>query len=1275
MLRKFGSPIKPLFGHVGITLMLLCSGATPARALALPGSTQMQTADTAIQVVAGEKHTCLLTQAGNVWCWGSNQFWQLGFFQTDHPDRATPVKMNITGVAAIAAGSLHTCALHTDGSVACWGYNLYGQAGEAMGDRDGNLSQPSAINGLSGKALAITAGTYHSCALLQTGKVQCWGSNVFGQLGSGEYADSRTPVDVAGLSGAAAVEANGLETCALTATGGAMCWGSNYRGALGNGSDQPQSVLPVEVKGLNSGVAAIAVGNSHVCAITNNNGLKCWGENLAGQLGDGTNSDRSTPVDVVGLTSGVKAIRAGKHTCAVLLKDGAIKCWGNNTNGRLGDGSTADRNAPVNVTGLGSGVVNITVGGGHVCALLEGGTVKCWGSNYASQLGDGIPPDKTTPSDVIGLGGVTALAAAARHTCARLVEGSLKCWGANIYGELGNASTLAQNLPSDVIGLTSGVMSVAVGSSTSCVVITGGGVRCWGNNSYGQLGNGIVAQAQIPGDVIGLSSGVSALGMGGLHVCAVMNSGGVKCWGGNNSGQLGDGTTVPTRTAPVDVSGLSAGVAALALGNDHTCALTNSGGVKCWGANTFGQLGDGTTSNRNTPAFVLGLSTGVVEIAAGAQHTCARTGIGAVKCWGRNNSGELGDDTATNQPVPVLVSGLNSGATAIAAGGQHTCAVVNGSAKCWGYNRYGERGDGTLETVFVPTLVTGLSNNVKALSAGESHTCALMNTGAVKCWGLNNGGQLGDGSAWRKTPRSVVGFSPPPLPPPSGDPFEDDDACERAGFITAGSAEYQHTFHRADDQDWIKVEVATGTRYVLSVSGFTNTVLPLLTSYLACTSAPAAPPQPTFSDISLPINSDGALSGTVYIQITNFLSLTFSTPAAYTVSFRATGQNSPAAPENTGYGAAIIVAGRNNANLYQNIITQTTDHAYNVLLRNGFTKDRILYLDNQIGRDADHNGQPDDIDMPATPENLRDGILNWARAKVGTDRALWVFMADHGNPDKFLVDGDGSIVTPALLSSWLSQLENTPGVHVGQINVVLDACFSGSFIKPAPDGLSKLGRAILTSTSANRAAYGSQYAPGTVQRMNFSEALWSALDGGYNLWEAFDTAREVANDLSDKNGQPSQLDANGDGTPNTQADRDQTASRGLFGKVTAGGRPSLKWTAANTDSGLLTITARGIPGLDEAGASSVSIFIVRPDVVPKSDSGEINLSQHDVVPLTYVGQGQWTGTYIGFDKAGTYTMFVRGWNTTGSASVAVKRVVQVTTPHPRWRNWLPILRK
>ncbi|MDO8261825.1 MAG: hypothetical protein Q7T21_01220 [Gallionella sp.] len=356
-----------------------------------------------------------------------------------------------------------------------------------------------------------------------------------------------------------------------------------------------------------SGISAISAGASYTCAITTAGGVKCWGYNRIGQLGDNSTTNRLTPVDVTGLASGVTAITTSYNYSCALTTAGGVKCWGDNRSGQLGDNSRTQHLTPVDVTGLTSGVTAIAAGGGaHTCALTTAGGVKCWGYNGFGQLGDNSTTNRLTPVDVTGLAsGVTAIDAGAYHTCALTTAGGVKCWGGG--GNLGDNSTTTRLTPVDVTGLASGVMAITAGGR--CALTTAGGVKCWGYNGFGQLGDNSTTNRLTPVDVTGLASGVTAIDAGAYHTCALTAAGGVKCWGLNNFGQLGDNSSTQ-RLTPVDVTGLASGMTAIDVGITHTCALTTASAVKCWGNNDWGMLGDGSTINSSVPVSVITFGAG-----------------------------------------------------------------------------------------------------------------------------------------------------------------------------------------------------------------------------------------------------------------------------------------------------------------------------------------------------------------------------------------------------------------------------------------------------------------------------------------------------------------------------------------------------------------------------------------------------------------------------------------------------------------------------------------
>jgi len=346
---------------------------------------------------------------------------------------------------------------------------------------------------------------------------------------------------------------------------------------------------------------------------------------------------------------------------------------------------------------------SLAAGGSHSCVVVSG-AIRCWGFNGYGQLGDGTANNRNTPVAVLGLTGVVAVTAGDRHTCALLDSTAVYCWGNNADGQLGNGTILPSKVPVLVAGLPP-IVEIAAGGAHTCALTRSGRTLCWGDNTYGQIGDGTAVDRTTPATVLGIT-GSNSLATGDSHSCAVAG-GWVGCWGYNTFGQLGDGTTANKSTA-VPTGGnwggmLSAG--SLIAGSNHTCAW-NVLGAQCWGLNGSGQLGDGTWTNRSVPTTVT-LPSGQTFRDAGSNHTCASALNGAASCWGWNYFGQLGDGTTTGRLTPTAVTGLTS-TQAMAAGWNHTCAVADGHVRCWGDNTYGQLGDGTWTARSAPVIVSGL---------------------------------------------------------------------------------------------------------------------------------------------------------------------------------------------------------------------------------------------------------------------------------------------------------------------------------------------------------------------------------------------------------------------------------------------------------------------------------------------------------------------------------------------------------------------------------------
>lgn len=402
-------------------------------------------------------------------------------------------------------------------------------------------------------------------------------------------------------------------------------------------------------------------------------------------------------------------------------------------------------------------------GGTRQCARRDPWLEGCEGeaTPVPEVCANGVDDDCDGASDEGCAAAVPGALALGRHrSCAVMSDGSLRCWGSNLHGVAGGVRSHNEVRPREVPG---GAASAAVGTDFLCARQGDGAVRCAGRNQLGQLGDGGTVDRALHGPIPGLA-GVDAVVAGRGFACArIAADGSVRCWGSNRFGQLGRSAddscrmsasvVVPCGTSPGPVAGLT-GAMELAAGAHHVCARMADGTVRCWGDNTSGQLGDGTTLSRATPVAVADLS-GVVQLTAGYAHTCALSADGTARCWGENSQGQLGDGTTVTRTTPRTVVTLREAAQ-LAAGDRFTCARrVDGTVRCWGGNAWGQLGDGSTARRVVPTAVAGLIQ-VAEVAAGGEHTCVRLTAGSVLCWGWNLHGQLGDGSTVdRLAPRLV----------------------------------------------------------------------------------------------------------------------------------------------------------------------------------------------------------------------------------------------------------------------------------------------------------------------------------------------------------------------------------------------------------------------------------------------------------------------------------------------------------------------------------------
>jgi alpha-tubulin suppressor-like RCC1 family protein len=725
-----------------------------------------------VALSAGASASCLLRADGGVTCWGRNDDGQLG--DGTLTPRSTGVRVSgLKDVIAIAAGARHACAVRADNSVVCWGADDTGQLGDGGGD---DQLTPIAVPGIT-SATAVVAGAGFSCALLSDRSAVCWGDDSDGEIGDGAAGPTpRAPTPVMGLDGARSLSAHWQHACAVLTDGSAVCWGSNSSGQLGDGTTTNRA-QPVAVPGLQN-LVAVATGLSHTCAMAAG-GIHCWGDNSQGQLGSST-SGATTPVlqpTLVPIVIDPVAISSGaQHSCAVRLS-GQVLCWGQNSSGQLGEGTMSSLAEPVPVTGL-QGAVKVTAGATFSCAATGDGAVFCWGDDHYGQLGTGHEVVRPRPATVAI--SARAVAAGGAHTCAigrDPVPGGADgffCWGSDQAGQLGDNNDEDRSLPAPIEQRMLVPATIAAGAQDSCAIDASAVLWCWGRGGSGQLGPGHMVdtpfqiQVPLPSD----ATQATAVANGDAHTCVLVSprdglGGEIFCFGDNRYGQLGDGT-LTSRATPALVSLGTSGVraAAITAGGGHSCAIDVKGQPWCWGRGDSGQLGLGTAAVQATaaaqttpaPVTLPGGAT-VRALSAGTAHTCAVDQSGGVWCWGADDRGQLGlgaagPDVATPTAVSSLPSAsasanananasASAAATSVAAGGAHSCASLGDtSVWCWGANDSGQLGDGTTVDRPLPTKVAGAAGTV---TAGALHSCAATAAGVVTCWGADTSGQLGDG--------------------------------------------------------------------------------------------------------------------------------------------------------------------------------------------------------------------------------------------------------------------------------------------------------------------------------------------------------------------------------------------------------------------------------------------------------------------------------------------------------------------------------------------------
>ncbi|MBT0771682.1 hypothetical protein KIH74_22270 [Kineosporia sp. J2-2] len=721
--------------------------------VAVRGITAVAGGQTFSALGTGLYHSCGIATDGTLWCWGRNGGGQLGRGALSTLE-ATPQPVDAAGTTwrSVTGGEEVTCALQsspTDGSVWCWGYGGMGQlaAGTTLQKTRPNRithggTVPETWRSLSGDGNRF-------CALDPAGGLWCWGRAADGETGDGTTTNRTVPVPVESGATWSSVAAGPTHTCAVAAGGSvqgvavtpgqAFCWGANGYGQTGTGTTSTRLTVPTAVGAAGStGVrvwASLASGSRSTCGITADAGdpsrpagqLWCWG-----QLGDGGTATTGPAQD--GTSTGWTSIDAGGDGVTTFcgVDGGALSCRGGSPQFQAGDGTTSYRTAwgPV-LRGTGTGWDTVSVARAHGCALTSAGQAFCWGSAEYGQPGNGAVWYRNTLRDINSAqtAGWSAPDGETDHTCA-LQGSALFCWGRNTSGQLGTGDTVSHGTPQPVAGAWA---QVTVGSDHTCALDTDGVAWCWGRNLAGSvLGTGSNSSVSVPTRVV--VTGVSgdrwlSLDAGLNATCGIRSDGTLWCWGAQSQGVLGNGTAGTYLNRPTQVSGGGTDWDDVQVGsNEHACGMRVSHALYCWGNNSAGQIGTGTSGGtRPSPTLVTGswagrttgTATGLAAgYAVGHTHTCALDTGGVLWCWGSGGDRQFGlPSSSADSPAPVTAAAAGTGRTwtSVLAGGNSTCATrSDGGLWCWGHNYHGKLGQGSDSTTVSSPALSSATTPVAA---------------------------------------------------------------------------------------------------------------------------------------------------------------------------------------------------------------------------------------------------------------------------------------------------------------------------------------------------------------------------------------------------------------------------------------------------------------------------------------------------------------------------------------------------------------------------------
>ncbi|WP_413559941.1 Ig-like domain-containing protein [Bdellovibrio sp. HCB209] len=706
-----------------------------------------------LQMSGRRRNRCAIYTGGVLKCWGYNISSSLGVGSTAANITTPTVVASADTYQNVSTGEFHTCAVTTTGNLQCWG----SQSNYRIGDNVWGSYRTTPVNIGTGFS-SVSTGYNYSCGI-KSGQVYCWGVDVANATTT--YHTTPTLINPGGSDPFTSVAMGFDSACALNSVGAVYCWGGNSYGQLGQNTTGTTKVTTPVATPTATNVTKIEInwtasGHTHACVLNTSNEIYCWGNNQYGYVGDGTQINKIAPTLISGSDS-YTDISVGAQSSCGITSTSTVNCWGANSwiagganvtvgwllgMGNANLGAMALTPTPISDTSTYSSIA----AGETTCGVLTNGRVKCWGEYEYLGSGDNTEYTRFAPSDA-DMGQKYKYVSMGGFGCGITIDDQLKCWGKNVddsgtYYSIGDDTKLFR--PSPVMldrGQT--YSKVAVGKFHACAITTDRTLKCWGNNANGQLGTGLSGASydKITPTIIDGSNQYIDVTAGNSHTCAITTTNDLKCWGASGSGQAGVGYTSTSVASPtVIASGTK--FQSVKAGASHTCGITTTNDLYCWGYNSYAELGDSTYSQRNAPVAVSGgLKFKQVATSAGngASTTCGISSADRIYCWGSNFYSTNGTGANRTTPEEITVGGTYS---ALAGNGVTMCAkqISNSAWYCWGTSdnsTQGTGGNGTGGNSTTPTVVYG-AENYSMVGVGRNASCAVLAGGTMRCWGTSS---------------------------------------------------------------------------------------------------------------------------------------------------------------------------------------------------------------------------------------------------------------------------------------------------------------------------------------------------------------------------------------------------------------------------------------------------------------------------------------------------------------------------------------------------------